>query len=86
MLSEMSQTTTNTVWSHLYAKSKTTELIKTEKQRIDWWLPGAGGGWLEMTEMGKCGQKLPTSSYKMDKLWRYHVQCGDIINNIVLYR
>ena len=35
--------------------------------------------------MGKCGQELPTSSYTMDKLWRYHVQYGDIVNNVVVY-
>ena len=40
MLSEISQTKTNTEWSHLYVKSTKAEL--REKRRVAWCLPGAG--------------------------------------------
>ena len=41
--------------------------LRPEMQRADWWFPegreeGEGGG-----EMGEGGQKVPTSSYKMNE-------------------
>ena len=39
MLSEISQTKTNTVGFHLYVESK---IVKPIKQRIEWWLQGTG--------------------------------------------
>ena len=44
MLSEISQTKTNTVGSHLHVKSN---LLNSIIQRTVWWLPEAGGqGWM----------------------------------------
>lgn len=58
MLSEMSNTETYTVWSHLHMESKKRW---TQKQR-EQWLPGAG-------KWGDVGQKEHTSNYKIKKLY-----------------
>ena len=38
------------------------------------WLPEVGGG---VGEMGEGGQKVETSSYKINKFWEYIAQHGD---------
>ena len=38
----------------------------------DWWLPQTQGG-----GMGERGQRVQTSSYKMNKFWPSNVQNGD---------
>ena len=43
MLSEKSQRKTNTVWSHLYMKSKKTKQKQTQKEKSDLWLPEVEG-------------------------------------------
>ena len=52
-------------------KNKTSSWI----QRTDWWLPEVGGS--EGGKMGEGGQKVQTSSYKINKSWGYKVQHGD---------
>jgi len=44
MLSEISQRRTNTIWSHLYVKSKTAKLIETESGMMI----TRGRGWEEL--------------------------------------
>ena len=56
MLSEISQRKTDTVWSHLYVGLKIEP--NSQKQRVEWWLPGAAGTGNE--EMLFKGYKLPT--------------------------
>ena len=41
------------------------------------------GGELGMVKMGGGGQKVQTSSYKINKSWGYNVQHGDYITNPV---
>ena len=41
------------------------------------------GGELGMVKMGGGGQKVQTSSYKINKSWRYNVQHGGYITNPV---
>ena len=80
MLSEISQTKTNTVWSHLYVESlkNKTMLIDTG---TDWWLPEmaeAGGWWLVVGgQMSEGHQKVQTSNYKISKSWGCNIQHGD---------
>lgn len=38
--------------------------LKSEEERIEWWLTGAGG-W---EKWGDTGQRIQTSSYKINKL------------------
>ena len=58
MLSEISQTRTNTVWSHLYVKSKKSQ---THKNRL------VVGRALGLETHGDVAQRVRTSSYKMEK-------------------
>ena len=77
-LSEISQTNTNTAWSHLHVESKIENL---QKQRVEWWLPGAGGdGNGEMYVKG----------YKFSIIWRISSEdlmfsMVTIVNNTVLH-
>ena len=38
---------------------------RTPRNRAEWWLPGAGG----QETWGNVGQRVQTSSYKMNKFW-----------------
>ena len=60
-------------------QAKKTNQNKTEPnpqiQTTDWWLPeGRGVG---VGKMGEGGQKVQTSSYKINKSWGYNVHHGD---------
>ena len=72
MLSEVSQTKTNTVWYYLYVESKnqenkTPKLLENESMIVT----GNHG------KMGEDGQKIQTSSYKINKSWECNVQHDD---------
>ena len=62
MLSEISQRE-----KHKYCITYTQNLkkVNSQKQRIEWWLPetGSWGKW------AVTGQRVQTSSYKMNKFW-----------------
>lgn len=47
--------------------------IYSEKQRVKWWLLGAGG-WGKWENIG---QRAQTFSYKMNNFWEYNVCHGD---------
>ena len=65
MLSEISQTEKDTVWSHLYAESKRqTSKKQTQKKRSDMWLPQVEG---REGELEEGGQKAQISRYKIKK-------------------
>ena len=42
--------------------------------RVEWWLPGSGCWW---GEWGDVGQRVQTSSYKMNKFQGSNVQHDD---------
>ena len=63
---------TNIVWSHSYMEpKKTNKLTETD----DLWLPEVEG-WGE-GELEEGGQKVQTSSYKINKYYGCNVQHGD---------
>ena len=66
MLSKISQIEkNNAVWSHLYMESKNqpnTELMNTDNRLVF----DRGRGW-RVDEIGEGGQKVQTSSYKINK-------------------
>ena len=45
----------------------------SENQKVEWWLPGAGGG----VEWRGIDQRVQTSSYKMNKFWGSNAQHSD---------
>ena len=47
--------------------------MNSQKQRVERWLPGAGG----CGKWGEVGQRVQTSTYKMNKFWRSNVQYSD---------
>ena len=49
---------------------------KSEKQRVEWWLPGAAR-WEKWRDIG---QRAQTFSYKINKFWGSNVQNGDLAN------
>ena len=62
-LSEINQRKSNTVWYHLYVKSKKKE-NQTQKQRAESWLPEAG----ELEKWRDSEKSVQTSSYKVNKV------------------
>lgn len=70
MLSKISQSKTK-----LYNTTYTWNPKKpnSQKQRVEWWLPGAGvwGKW------GNVGQRVQTSSQKINKFWESNAQHCD---------
>ena len=44
----------------------------SQKQRVEWWLPGFGGS----GKWGECWSK-GTKSFKMNKFWASNIQSGD---------
>ena len=60
------QRKTNTVWDHLYVKSKKSLTLR----ELDWWL-SEDGRW---EKQGDVGQRVQTSSFKMNKFWASNVQ------------
>ena len=54
------------------------EEMNSQIQRTNWWLPEATRGRVG-GEMGEGGQKVQTSSYKINKSWECNVQHGDYI-------
>ena len=78
MLSEISQRKTKTVWSHLYVEYKKAKLIETESRMVVAKDRGCG-------KWGDVGQKMQTSSYKLNKFWGCNVQHVTIVNNTILY-
>ena len=65
MLSEIRQRKTNTVWSHLYAESK--KNMKLIEKEIRFVVTRGGGGGGGEQELDEGGQKVPTSSYKINE-------------------
>ena len=61
---------TNTTWYYLCGESKEQN---SERQRVEWWLPGAG----KWKKQGDAGQRVPTSGYKMNDLWGSNVERDD---------
>ena len=79
MLSEISQRKTDTVWSHLYVGSKIEP--NSQKQRVEWWLPGAAGTGNE--DMLFKGYKLPTIRWTSSGDLIFSMVT--IVNNTMLY-
>ena len=50
-----------TTWMALYVEPKS----QIHKNRIEWWLLGTAG----KGKWGTVSQRVPTSSYKMNKFW-----------------
>ena len=78
MLSEISKTKTDTIWSHLYVGCKKQNKWKNNSQiqKTDLWLSEGCGDW-RVGKMGEEGQDVQTSSYKINKSWECNVQCGN---------
>lgn len=75
MLSEMkSQRKRQTLFDLTYIVNLKNKKRNSQIQRIDWWLL-KGGGW-RVGKMGEGGQKVQTSSYK--------VNSGDVMYNMVI--
>ena len=64
----------NTIRSHLYVESKKQKykLVDTENRLVV-----ARGGGRRVGKMGEGGQKVQTSSYKINKSQRCNIQYGD---------
>ena len=65
------QRKTNTVWHHLYVESKKSLTLR----EIDGWLP-EDGRW---EKQGDVGQRVQTSSFKINKFWASNVQNSNYI-------
>ena len=83
MLNEISQTEKDKcciISFYVESKKQKPELIDTENRLV----VVRGREW-GMGEMGEGGQKVQTSSYKINKYWGCYVLQCDIVDNTVLY-
>ena len=71
MLSEISQTKT-TLYAIIYMQNL--KKLNSQKQSTKMVTRGWGGG---QEKWGDVGQRIQTSSYKTNKLWRPNVEHGD---------